>query len=125
MTNLITLKDPRSAAAEAFRTLRTNIMFAGLEKPIHTLIITSPAPEDGKSVTLANLAVTMAQSGHTTILVDADLRRPMQHTLWGIQNEAGLTSMLLDDTILENPPLKSVGVDNLSVLTPPPPPPPI
>ncbi|MBX3084380.1 MAG: CpsD/CapB family tyrosine-protein kinase [Anaerolineae bacterium] len=117
MTTLVTLQDPRSAAAEAFRTLRTNIMFAGLEKPIHTLIVTSPAPEDGKSVTLANLAVTMAQAGHSTVLVDADLRRPMQHTLWNIQNEAGLTSMLLDDAMLENPPLKSVGVENLAVLT--------
>jgi len=73
---LITLKDPRSPAAEAFRTLRTNIQFAALDKPIHTLIVTSPAPDEGKSITVANLAVTMAQAGHTTILVDADLRRP-------------------------------------------------
>jgi non-specific protein-tyrosine kinase len=117
MTNLVTLQDPRSAAAEAFRTLRTNIMFSGLENPIHALVVTSPAPEDGKSVTLANLAVTMAQSGHSTILIDADLRRPTQHTLWNVPNDVGLTSMLLDDAILAAPPLKTVGVENLAVLT--------
>jgi non-specific protein-tyrosine kinase len=115
MPNLITLKDPRSPAAEAFRTLRTNILFAALDKPIHTLIVTSPAPDEGKSATVANLAVTMAQAGHTTILVDADLRRPSQHTLWSLPNENGLTSLMLDES---GPlPLQNVKVDNLSVLT--------
>ena len=115
MANLITLQDPRSPAAEAFRTLRTNILFAALDKPIQTLIVTSPAPEEGKSATVANLAVTMAQAGHTTILVDGDLRRPSQHTLWNLPNEQGLTSMVLDES--GQPPLQSVGVDNLAVLT--------
>jgi capsular exopolysaccharide synthesis family protein len=113
---LVTLKDPRSPAAEAFRTLRTNIQFAALDKPIPTLIVTSPAPDEGKSLTVANLAVTMAQSGHTTILVDADLRRPSQHTIWNIDNEKGLTSMMLDDATKIKPPLQSVGVEKLSVL---------
>lgn len=117
MTNLVTLQDPRSAAAEAFRTLRTNILFSGLEIPIHTLVVTAPAPEDGWSLTLANLAVTMAQSGHSTILVDADLRRPTQHTIWNVPNDAGLTSMLLDDAMLAAPPLKAVNVENLALLT--------
>ncbi len=116
-STLITLKDPRSPAAEAFRTLRTNIQFAALSKPIQTLIVTSPAPDEGKSVTVANLAVTMAQSGHTTILVDADLRRPSQHTIWHIDNEKGLTSMILEDATKIKPPLQSVGVEKLSVLT--------
>ena len=113
---LVTLKDPRSRAAEAFRTLRTNIQFAALDKPIQTLIVTSPAPDEGKSITVANLAVTMAQSGHTTILVDADLRRPSQHTIWHIDNANGLTSMMLDETTKIKPPLQSVGVEKLSVL---------
>ncbi len=114
--NLVTLQDPRSPAAEAFRTLRTNIMFAALSSPIQTLILTSPAPDEGKSTTVANLAVTMAQAGHRVILVDADLRRPSQHTLWNISNEKGLTSMMLDDKTLSEPPLCGVGVDNLVVL---------
>jgi non-specific protein-tyrosine kinase len=115
--NLITLTDPRSAAAEAYRTLRTNIMFAGVEKPVRTLLVTSPVPDDGKSTTLANLAVTLAQSGHNTILVDADLRRPSQHTLWGVPNERGLTSVMLNNTLLNNLPLQDSGVEYLKLLT--------
>jgi len=116
MPKLITLQDPTSPAAEAFRTLRTNILFSALDKPIKTLLVTSPAPDEGKSSTVANLAVTMAQAGHVTILVDGDLRRPTQHTLWEIPNERGLTSMMLDST-LSKPPLQKVGIDNLSILT--------
>ncbi|MBX3066804.1 MAG: CpsD/CapB family tyrosine-protein kinase [Anaerolineae bacterium] len=114
--NLITLTDPRSAAAEAFRALRTNILFAGLEQPIRAFAVTSPAPEDGKSTTLANLALTMAQAGHDTILVDADLRRPAQHTIWNLPADSGLTTMLLDDAAMQNPPLHTVA-ENLRVLT--------
>jgi len=115
--HLITLTEPRSAAAEAYRTLRTNIMFTGVEKPIRTLLVTSPVPDEGKSVTLANLAVTVAQSGHKTILVDADLRRPSQQTIWGVGNERGLTSLMLDASLLTNPPLQPSGVDGLQLLT--------
>jgi capsular exopolysaccharide synthesis family protein len=114
--NLITLAEPRSAAAEAYRALRTNLMFSSVEKPLTTLLITSPAESDGKSMLLANLAVTFAQSGHTTILVDSDLRKPSQHDIWGIGNERGLTTMMLDDAALANPPLVSVNVENLHVL---------
>ena len=121
--NLVTLTDPRSAAAEAYRTLRTNIMFAGVEKPVKTLLVTSPVPDEGKSTTLANLAVTLAQSGHKTILVDADLRRPSQHTLWGVPNDRGLTSVMLDNTLIANPPLQETGVANLQLLTSGPQPP--
>lgn len=118
MTNLITLKDPRSPAAEAYRVLRTNILFSALEKPIQTLIVTSPTPDDGKSTTLANLAVTMAQSGHPTILVDADLRRPSQHSIWGIPNDLGLTTMMIDDATLKHPPLHDGGVENMLAILP-------
>jgi len=114
--NLITLTEPRSAAAEAYRTLRTNLMFSSVENPISTLVVTAPAEGEGKSLVLANLAVTFAQSGHRTILVDSDLRRPTQHTLWGLDNARGLTTMMLDDSALASPPLASVGVDNLQVL---------
>jgi non-specific protein-tyrosine kinase len=112
--NLVTLQDPRSPAAEAYRTLRTNILFSALEKPIQTLIVTSPAPDEGKSETAANLAVAMAQAGHDTILVDADLRRPSQHTIWGIANEHGLASLMLEETA--DIPFQSVGIDHLAVL---------
>jgi capsular exopolysaccharide synthesis family protein len=117
MPNLITLTNPRAPAAEAYRTLRTNLMFYNLDDPVRTLVVTSPVAGEGKSTVLANLAVTLAQGGHSTILVDADLRKPSQHDLWELDNAHGLTSMLLDDAALRNPPLQTSGVDHLYVLT--------
>ncbi len=114
--NLITLTDQRSAAAEAYRSLRTNLMFSSVENPIHTLLVTACAQADDKSVVLANLAVTFAQGGNRTIVVDSDLRRPTQHDIWGISNERGLTSMMLDDAAMSSPPLVQTEVDNLQVL---------
>ena len=113
---LVTLSDPRSPVAEAYRTLRTNIYFSGLDRSIHTLLVTSPAPTEGKSTTLANLAVTMAQGEKKTILVDADLRRPSLHTIFGVSNESGLTTMFVDGKAMQEPPLKDVGVPNLLLL---------
>jgi non-specific protein-tyrosine kinase len=113
---LITLTDPRSAAAEAYRTLRTNLMFTGVDRPLTTILLTSSkAPED-KSIALANLAVTCAQAGHPTIIVDADLRRPAQHEIWGIDAARGLTTMMLEDTALSTPPLTATSVPRLHVL---------
>ncbi|HMO56425.1 MAG TPA: P-loop NTPase, partial [Roseiflexaceae bacterium] len=92
---LVALRDPRSPAAEAYRTLRTNLLFSSLDRPLRTILATSTAPDEGKSTTLANLAVTMAQSEQRVILVDCDLRRPSLHTLFGLHNDAGITTMIL------------------------------
>jgi capsular exopolysaccharide synthesis family protein len=113
--NLITLTDPRSAASEAYRTLRTNLMFSSVEHPIQTLLVTSAVDSEGKSDALANLAVTFAQAGNKTILVDADMRRPSQHDIWGVKNR-GLTTMMIDDAAMSNPPLVETGVENLLIL---------
>ena len=114
---LVTLSDPRSPAAEAFRTLRTNLIFSTLDRPITTLLVTSAAPDAafpaGKSVALANLAVTMAQGGRKTILVDCDLRRPHQHELFGVSDKPGLTSVILGEG---DPALAATGVEGLSLL---------
>lgn len=115
--DLITLTDPRSNAAEAFRTLRTNLMFTSVEKPIQTLLVTSTSGADEKSIALANLAVTFAQSGNKTILVDTDLRQPSQHEIWGVTNSAGITQMMLDQAAMANPPLHDTGIENLTLLT--------
>ncbi len=114
--NLITLSEPRSTATEAYRTLRTNLMFSSVENPIHTLLVTSPAKDDKKSITLANLAVTFAQGGYKTIIVDADLRQPKQHDIWGISNTSGLSNMMVDDTAISNPPLQNTDIENLQIL---------
>jgi capsular exopolysaccharide synthesis family protein len=115
MKNLITLTDPRSPASEAYRTLRTNLSFYSLDEPIRTLVVTSPTANEGKSVTVANLAVTMAQGGRRTILVDCDLRRPSLHTIFGVENDTGLTTMFLDEAATYS--LQPTGVENLSLLT--------
>ncbi len=112
--DLITLTDPRSPASEAYRALRTNLTFSSMSEPIHTLVVTSPAPEEGKSTALANLAVTLAQSGKKTIIVDCDLRRPRQHEIWDRPQTPGLTTMALES--LKEPPLVEVGVENLLLL---------
>jgi non-specific protein-tyrosine kinase len=112
---LIALRDPRSPAAEAYRTLRTNIQFSSLDKPLHTLLATSTAPDEGKSTTLANLAITMAQAEQRVILVDCDLRRPSLHALFDLPNDAGLTSMILSPEEAE--PLQESGVPGLRLLT--------
>ncbi|MBN8633767.1 MAG: CpsD/CapB family tyrosine-protein kinase [Anaerolineae bacterium] len=91
-------------------------MFASVERPLETLLVTSSAQSEDKSVVLANLAVTFAQAGNKTIIVDADLRRPAQHELWGIANERGLTDMILQDTAMSSPPLVATDIPNLSVL---------
>ncbi len=115
--NLITLTDPQAPAAEAYRTLRTNLMFYGIDRQASALVITSAVPGEGASAVLANLAVTLAQAGHRTVVVDCDLRKPAQHALWGLDNERGLTTMLLDNAALADPPLQAIGVDNLHMLT--------
>lgn len=116
LRDLITISDPRSPASEAFRTLRTNLQFASLDRELRTLLVTSAGPEEGKSTTLANLAVTMAQAEKRVILVDCDLRRPALHDLFGLPNDAGLVNMMLDDAMLKDPPLQETGVDGLWLL---------
>ncbi|MEA3377249.1 MAG: CpsD/CapB family tyrosine-protein kinase [Anaerolineae bacterium] len=116
-SELITLTEPRSAAAEAYRTLRTNLtFFAALDRPIETLVVTSAAPGEGKSEVLANLAVTMAQGERRTILVDADLRRPGLHSIFGVSNDRGLMTMILEEEAVDRPPLLEVGVENLLLM---------
>lgn len=112
---LITLTDPRSPLSEAYRTLRTNLSFYSLDDPLRTLVITSPSPDEGKSTVAANLAVTLAQAGNRTILVDCDLRKPMLHTLFGVDNQRGFTEMVLDEKV--EPPLQAAPVENLWLLT--------
>ena len=91
----VSIEDPTSAAAEAYRTLRTSIQFLGLEQPMRLLEVTSPNPQEGKTTTLANLAVALARSGSTVAIVCCDLRRPRMHEFFGLGNDVGFTSVLL------------------------------
>jgi capsular exopolysaccharide synthesis family protein len=114
--SLITLTTPRSPISEAYRTLRTNLEFSSLDQPIKTMVVTSPGPEEGKSTTLANLAVTLAQAEKRVILVDCDLRRPAQHEIFGVSNAVGLTTMVVDEAAMADPPLQETEVPGLWLL---------
>jgi len=92
---LITHFDPKSPVAEAYRTLRTNIQFARLERQGKVLVVTSPTLQEGKTTTIVNLALTMAQNGQKTLLVGANLRRPSIHRFFGIDREPGLSDILV------------------------------
>lgn len=113
MTNLITLTDPRSAAAEAYQSLRTSIEFSGLEHPLCTLLLTTADSSADKSLAVANLAVAMAQAGDRVIVVDGDLRRPQQHEIFGVANQHGLSTWLGGSGPA---PLQKTSVGGLSLL---------
>jgi polysaccharide biosynthesis transport protein len=92
---LITHFDPKSPVAEAYRTLRTNIQFMRVERNGKLLVVTSPTLQEGKTTTIVNLALTMAQNGQRTLLVGANMRRPSIHRFFGIEREPGLSDILV------------------------------
>lgn len=115
---LVTLEQPRTAESESFRVLRTNIQFTSVDKPIRSLVITSSGPGEGKSFTASNLAIVMAQAGLRVILVDADLRKPNLHRLFGLPNQIGFTNLVLGRSIQIEGGIQLVrGIDNLAVIT--------
>ena len=115
--HLAALLYPRSAISEAYRALRANLDFASLDEPVRTLLVTSAMPGEGKTVTAANLAVVLAQAGRRVILVDADLRKPGVHAMFGLGNTHGLTSLLhVQGTAVETA-LRATEQENLSVIT--------
>ncbi len=114
---LVTISNPRSPVAEAYHSLRTNLEFSSPDKPLRSLVVTSAGADEGKSTTLANLAVTMAQTGKKVILVDCDLRRPSQHEIFNVRNNSGLSDLMRDESLLTNPPLQDTPVANLKLLT--------
>lgn len=113
--NLITLANPRSPVAEAYRILRTNIQFYSLDHPIQTLLITSADAEEGKSTTVANLAVTFAEAGRSVLMVDCDLRRPWLHRLFDLEGPDGLTTVIREEKAL-NEVVQPTGVPGLGLL---------
>lgn len=112
---LISIVDPTSPAAEAYRRLRVNLMSSDRATPIRTLLIAAAGPDDEKASTVANLAVTFAKVGKQVVLVDCDLRHPAQHALFGLDNRAGITTALKG--ALETLPLQATQVPGLRVLT--------
>ncbi len=93
--HLVTYFNPLSPLSEAFRRLRTNVMYAQLDTPLKSVLVTSASPAEGKTTTVANLAVTFAQAEKRVLLVDADMRRPTLHETFGLSKSPGLTDILV------------------------------
>lgn len=101
------LSSPRSPTAEAYRALRTSVQFSGIDREVRTIVVASPNAGEGRSTIVANLAAAFAETGRPVILVDADLRRPTLHTLFGLPNDEGLSTALLSDADAPLPLLQS------------------
>lgn len=112
---LITKHHPKSPISEAFRSLRTSLHFLTPHQEYRVMLLTSAGPSEGKSTVISNLGVTLAQSGKKVVIVDADLRRPMQHKMFNIINAAGLTNFLVNENPLDEV-IQESGVENLSVI---------
>ncbi|HLM67401.1 MAG TPA: polysaccharide biosynthesis tyrosine autokinase, partial [Longimicrobium sp.] len=115
-TPVLAVSDGRSTAAEAYRTLRTNLIFSQTGRALKSIIITSASPGEGKSTTSSNLAAAFAQQGMRVLLVDADLRRPTLHSIFGAPREPGLTQVLVGQKVLAEA-VQETGVKGLSLLT--------
>jgi len=113
--DLVVHANPKSAAAECLRALRTNLLFMSPDKPLKTILVTSSSPQEGKTTTAAALAEVMADSGNRVLLVDADMRRPRLHRIFNLPNGAGLSSLILGQGTLDDV-VKSTTVPGLFVL---------
>ncbi|HUP88762.1 MAG TPA: polysaccharide biosynthesis tyrosine autokinase, partial [Longimicrobiales bacterium] len=121
---LVAGRNPRGSASEAYRALRTNLTFAQPDKPPRTLVFTSAAPGDGKSTSSSNLAITLAQQGLRSILIDADMRRGTMHDAFGTDPRPGLSDYLLGgpslDHVIRHVALEGVAIDFIPIGTTPP-----
>jgi capsular exopolysaccharide synthesis family protein len=118
---ILVTADTPTAAAEAYRSLRTTLQFIGPRDAVRTLQVTSPGPHDGKTTIVANLGVAMAEAGRRVVMVSCDLRRPRLHELLGLGNDVGLTSVLLHGVPLSEALQQVPEHGQLSVLTSGPP----
>lgn len=113
---LISYSHPESIISEQYRTIRANIHFSSLSHKYQTILITSPGYGEGKSVTAANLAISMAQQGGKVVIIDADLRKPTLHNLFHIDNQLGLANVLIGETTVEEA-VKQTEMKGLEILT--------
>jgi len=109
---LIVKNKPRSHISEAYRTLRTNIKFSSLDKPLNTIMVTSAVPQEGKNTNTVNLALTIAESGEKVIIIDADLRVPLIHKVFNSDSNPGLTNVLVDNKKLSEVIKKADEIDS-------------
>jgi Mrp family chromosome partitioning ATPase len=113
---VVTQCDPKSPVSEAYRVLRTNIQYSGVDKPMKTIVVTSSGPVEGKTTTIVNLAVTFAQAGCRVLLIDSDMRKPKLHKVFVIPNTKGLTNLLIEHGDYRDY-VQDCDVPNLEILT--------
>jgi capsular exopolysaccharide synthesis family protein len=113
--DLYILGNPRSAVAECARFIRTNLLFMSPDRPLRTIVVTSPSPQEGKSTTAVTTAISMAQAGSRTLIVDTDLRKPRLHRVFGIESDVGIANVLLNELSIEQA-VQRTEVPNLDVL---------
>ncbi len=106
---------PNSRLSESYRSIRTALLLSSADHPVKAVAVTSALPGEGKTVSVANLAITLAQAGKTVLVVDADLRRPRQHRLFKVKNTFGLTTYLTDSVELKNV-IKATAIPNLYLI---------
>ncbi len=115
-SDLIALHSPRSTASESYRGIRTNILFSTAESVPQVILISSSGPREGKTITAANVAITMAQAGSKIVILDCDMRRPEIHNLFGATRDRGMSNILVGiDNIGEI--IQSTKIPNLDVIT--------
>ena len=114
---LITVAKPRMPVSEAFRSLRTNLQFSGIDTPLKTVLVTSASPSDGKSSIVANLATVIAQSEKNVVVMDADMRRPTLHKLFKLSNRIGLSDYFIRTPEKMTGVVKKTRVNGLNIIT--------
>ena len=114
--NLVTQNDPKNPAAEAYRVIRTGIQFAQAGKELQTIALTSCTPNEGKSTTIANLAVVLTQAGKSVLLIDCDMRNPTVHKNFNLSNKVGLSSCISMGTALSDA-VQKTSIEGLYALT--------
>ncbi len=112
----ISATDPRSPTAEAYRSLRTNVSYTAVDRPVHTILVTSAEPGEGKSTTISNLGVVLAQNGNRVIITDCDMRHPKMHEYFNLPNRLGISSLFVQPDGLKNA-IQTTAVSGLSLLT--------
>ena len=114
---LITHEDPKSPISEAYRGLRTSLMYTKSNENCRVILVSSAGPGEGKTTTIANLAITYANLGKKTILIDSDLRKPVVHNIFNVDKSPGLTSYLSENEKDEKKLINKTNVNNLDVIT--------
>jgi capsular exopolysaccharide synthesis family protein len=108
-------ENPTSMAAEACRSIRTNLMFLSAQKEIQHIVVTSPGPQDGKTTVAISLAITMAQAGGRVLIVDTDMRKPRIHRSFGIKADQGISTAIMGNAMLKDVIVHSE-IPNLDIL---------